>query len=127
MLQTFFAQYTNTLSSNIHQLRRGCGVGVAKGEGGKGVAMGGEEEWAVLQQVFQLIQLSGDLLMRTHTLSQECHASLTQVAVEMLSPSSAHAPFNTYDYLAVYHQEERTATMAILDNLQRENSEGKKE
>ncbi len=82
----------------------------------KSIASRGEE-WVWLQHVFQLLQMCGDLWLQNETLDEQIQSSLSQVAMEMCASASATAPFNSYDYLAVYHPEERTTTMALLDNV----------
>lgn len=107
----------------MHQLRRGCSLS-RKGESLQHSVsgFGAGEEWSILQHVFQLIQLCGDLLLRTQALCEQLHEALQQAGQQLQCRASASAPFNTYDYLAVYHPEERTATMLLLQNLHTANT-----
>lgn len=104
-VQTLFSQYVSKISSGIHQLRRECGFKAG-------------EEWIDLQHAFTLIQICGDILLRTQNLAEQLSHSILNAAPNLLHPASSAIPFSYYDYLAVYHPEERTAAIELLTSLQ---------
>lgn len=54
------------------------------------------------------------MLLRTDALnSQLCLAVVTRTP-SLRSPASEENPFGSFDYLAVYHPEQRTAVMELL-------------
>lgn len=108
--QSFLLQYVSSLSSCMHQLKRMCVVKVG-------------EEWSHVQHAFSLIQLCGHLLLQTHTLSEQLNLALINSAPKLHNPACSSAPFNYYDYLAVYHPEEHTAALELLAAGEKGNGE----
>lgn len=96
-------QHISHVSTSLHQVRRLY-------------ALQAGEEWI---HVFNLIQLSGDMLLRTHTLAEELNSAIINSISKLQQPSSPSSPFGYYDYLAVYHPEERTAAMQLLNTCQK--------
>lgn len=81
----------------------------------------GGEEWSYVQHAFSLIQLCGQLLLQTQTLSEQLHLALINSAPKLQDPASPYTPFGYYDYLAVYHPEEHTAALELLAAGQKGN------
>ncbi len=72
-----------------------------------------------VQHAFSLIQLCGDMMLHTQTLLEQVNAAILNSAPNLESPASPSHPFGYYDYLAVYHPEERTAAIQLLTAAQK--------
>ena len=72
-----------------------------------------------MQHAFSLIQVCGDMMVHTHTLSEQLNAAILASAPNLQTPASPTHPFGYYDYLAVYHPEERTAAIQLLTASQK--------
>ena len=65
------------------------------------------------------ILLTGDFLQRTSSLNRQlCSAVLSQ-ADTFKCPASESNPFGTFDYLSLYHPEEHTAVMELLEAVKK--------
>ena len=65
-----------------------------------------------------LLQVCGDLMLHTQSLAEEINAAILASAHNLHNPASPSHPFGYYDYLAVYHPEERTAAIHLLTSAE---------
>ncbi len=96
----------SALSSGVHQVKRSYGITSG-------------EEWNLVQHAFSLIQVCGDLLLHTQSLSEQLNTAICNSAPRFQNPASPSSPFGYYDYLAVYHPEEHTAASELLASCER--------
>ena len=97
----------NALSSATHQLKQLYSDPQAG------------EEWVHVQHAFSVIQLCGDMMIHMQTLSEHLNSAILSSAKNLQNPASSARPFHYYDYLAVYHPEERTAAIQLLTAAQK--------
>ena len=57
-------------------------------------------------------------MMHTHTLSEQLNSAILASGTNLHTPANPTHPFGYYDYLAVYHPEERTAAIQLLTAVQ---------
>lgn len=69
--------------------------------------------------IFAALIHLGELLLRSEELNSQLCASLTSRMPSLTTPADQSNPFGLYDYLLVYHPEEHTATMELLDTVEK--------
>ena len=103
----------------------------------------GQDEWIDLQWAFQFIQCCGnciyvcllqcvifvinesilnsigDLLLRSSSLDSQLSSFLLSKAWSCRNPATITQPFGVFDYLRLYHPEEHTAVMELLQTVEK--------
>lgn len=69
--------------------------------------------------IFAALIHLGELLLRSEELNSQLCASLTSRMPSLTTPADQSNPFGLYDYLLVYHPEEHTATMELLETVEK--------
>ena len=68
---------------------------------------------------YQSPSLPGEMLLRTSAINSQLCSSVVSHAPRLRNPASGDNPFSSFDYLTVYHPEERTAVMELLTAVEK--------
>ena len=61
----------------------------------------------------------GEMLLRSGTLNSQICLAVVAHTPSLRSPASEDNPFGSFDYLTVYHPEQRTAVMELLSAVEK--------